>query len=212
MKLYDFPSAPNPRRVNIFLAEKDIAVERVTVDLMKQEQLQADYMAKNPACDVPMLELEDGTCISQIRGITHYFEAAYPKTPPLLGRSPAEKGLVEMWEHLAFMNGLLAVAEVFRNTAKGFADRAVVGPHNYPQSAELAERGALRLPNFFTDFDQQLANNEYIAGDAFSLADITTLVTCDFARWIKVSIPEDCQHLRAWYSRVSERPSVQANP
>ncbi len=212
MKLYDFPSAPNPRRVNIFLAEKGIEVERVTVDLMKQEQLQPEYLAKNPACDVPMLELDDGTCISQIRGITHYFEAAYPETPPLLGRSPAEKGLVEMWEHLAFMDGLLAVAEVFRNTARGFVDRAVVGQHNYPQSSELAERGALRLANFFKDFDRRLADNQYVAGDAFSLADITTLVSCDFAKWIKTGIPEDCSHLRAWYAKISERPAIVANP
>ena len=211
MKLYDFPSAPNPRRVNIFLAEKGIEVERVTVDLMKKEQLEPEYIAKNPACDVPMLELDDGTCISQIRGVTHYFEAAYPDIP-MLSRTPTEKGLVEMWEHLAFVNGLLAVAEVFRNTAKGFTDRAMAGPHNYAQSPELAARGALRLPNFFKDFDQRLEENEYVAGDAFSLADITALVTCDFAKWIKTTIPEDCGHLQAWYNKVSERPAVKANP
>ena len=211
MKLYDYPQAPNPRRVNIFLTEKGIEVERVAINLMKQEQLADNYRQKNPACDVPMLELDDGTCISQIRGIVHYFEAAYPDTPQLLGKTPAEKGLVEMWEHLAFMNGLLAVAEVFRNTAKGFANRAVVGPHNYPQSAELAERGALRLPNFFKDFDQQLGKNAYVAGPDYSMADITTLVTCDFAKWIKAEIPEDCKNLRAWYDRVTARPAVQAN-
>ncbi|HBD13145.1 MAG TPA: glutathione S-transferase [Porticoccaceae bacterium] len=211
MKLYDYPQAPNPRRVNIFLAEKGIEVERVTIDLMQREQLNPEYQRKNPACDVPMLELDDGTCISQIRGIVHYFEAAHPEIP-LLGSSPREKGLVEMWEHLAFMNGLLAIAEVFRNTAKGFADRAVVGPHNYPQSAELAERGARRVPNFFKDFDKRLADNEYVAGDFYSMADITTLVSCDFAKWIKAEIPEECGNLRAWYDRVSERPAVKANP
>jgi glutathione S-transferase len=210
MKLYDYPQAPNPRRVNIFLSEKGIEVDKVKVDLMKQEQLQPEYRAKNPACDVPMLELDDGTCISQIRGITHYFEAAYPDIP-LLGSTPTEKGLVEMWEHLAFLNGLLAVAEVFRNTTKGFVGRAVVGPHDYAQSAELAERGALRLPNFFTDFDQQLAKNEYVAGDTYSMADISTLVACDFSKWIKAEIPEQCKHLRAWYDKVSERPAVKAN-
>lgn len=109
------------------------------------------------------------------------------------------------------MNGLLAVAEVFRNSAKGFANRPVVGPHNYPQSAELAERGAMRLPNFFKDFDQQLGKHEYVAGADYSMADITTLVTCDFAKWIKAEIPEDCKNLRAWYDKVSARPAVQAN-
>ncbi len=211
MKLYDFPQAPNPRRVNIFLAEKGIEVERVAVDLGAGEHLQEAYRSKNPACDIPMLELDDGTCISQIRGITRYFEDIHPETP-MLGRTAPEKGLAEMWEHLAFMNGLLAVAEVFRNTAKGFTDRAVVGPHSYPQSPELAARGALRVADFFKDFDQQLARHPYVAGDFYSMADITTLVTCDFAKWIKKGIPDDCVNLRAWYAKVSERPAVKANP
>lgn len=211
MKLYDYPQAPNPRRVNIFIAEKGIDIERVNIDLGTGEQLKAEYRSKNPACDVPMLELDDGTCISQIRGITHCLEAIYPKVP-LLGQTPAEKGLAEMWDHIAFMDGMLAVAEVFRNTSKGFIDRAVVGPHNYPQSAELAERGQLRVVNFYKDFDQRLSNNEYIAGDFYSMADITTLVICDFARWIKSSIPEDCTHLLAWYDKISKRPAVKANP
>lgn len=211
MKLYDFPKAPNPRRVNIYLAEKGISVARVPVDLFKGEQLTAEYRAKNPACDIPMLELDDGTCISQIRGICRYFEETHPN-PPLLGNTPAEKASVEMWEHLAFMNGLLAVAEVFRNTATGFKDRAVVGPHNYPQIPALAERGAQRLQDFFADFDQRLAKTAYVAGDFYSLADITTLVTCDFAKWIKAEIPASCTHLKNWYAKVSQRPAVLANP
>lgn len=211
MKLYDFPKAPNPRRVNIFLAEKGIDVARVPVDLFNGEHMSPEYMAKNPACDIPMLELDNGTCISQIRGICRYFEESNPN-PPMLGSTPEEKAVVEMWEHLAFMNGILAVAEVFRNTAEGFADRAVVGPHNYKQLPELAERGAQRLQNFYTDFDQRLANNEYVAGDFYSLADITTLVVCDFAKWIKEDIPTSCSNLQAWYEKVSQRPAVLANP
>lgn len=211
MKLYDFPKAPNPRRVNIFLAEKGIEVERALVDLSKGEQLAPAYRAKNPACDVPMLELDDGTCISQIRGICRYFEEVHPQTP-LLGATPEEKASVEMWEHLAFMNGLLAVAEVFRNTASGFVGRAVVGPHDYPQIAAVAERGRARVQHFFTDFDARLAHTPYVAGDNYSLADITTLVTCDFAKWIKTGIPDSCTHLKAWYAKVSQRPAVLANP
>ena len=211
MKLYDFPKAPNPRRVNIYLAEKGIDVERVPTDLFKGEHMSPEYMAKNPACDIPMLELDNGTCISQIRGITRFFEESNPN-PPMLGSTPEEKAVVEMWEHLAFMNGILAVAEVFRNTAEGFADRAVVGPHNYKQLPELAERGAQRLQNFYTDFDQRLANNQYVAGDFYSLADITTLVVCDFAKWIKEDIPASCTNLQAWYEKVSQRPAVLANP
>lgn len=210
MKLYDYPQAPNPRRVNIFLAEKGIDVERVSIDLTKGEQLEPAYRAKNPACDVPMLELDDGTCISQIRAICRYFEEIHPQTP-VLGSTPTEKALCEMWEHLAFMNGLLAVAEVFRNTAKGFANRAQVGPHAYPQSAELAERGRARVANFFKDFDQQLAGQEYVAGNFYSVADITTLVTCDFAKWIKAEIPAECTNLKAWYDRIAARPAVRAN-
>ncbi len=211
MKLYDFPKAPNPRRVNIYLAEKGIDIERVSVDLFKGEQLSSEYRAKNPACDIPMLELDDGTCISQIRGICRYFEESSP-SPSLSGGTAQEKAAVEMWDHLAFMNGLLTVAEVFRNSAEGFADRAVVGPHNYEQLPGLAERGAKRLQNFYTDFDQRLADNEYVAGNFYSLADITTLVTCDFAKWVKEDIPANCSHLQAWYDKVSQRPAVLANP
>ena len=211
MKLYDFPPAPNPRRVNIFIAEKGIEIERVMVDFSAGEHRTDEYRLKNPACDVPMIETDDGIYISQIRGVTRYLEEIYPETP-LLGRTAAEKGAVEMWEHLAFMNGILAVAEVFRNTGKGFVGRAVVGPHSYPQSSELAERGASRVANFFDDINQQLSNNQYVAGDTFSMADITTLVTCDFAKWIKAEIPDQCTHLRDWYEKVSARPAVIANP
>lgn len=211
MKLYDYPKAPNPRRVNIFLAEKGIEVERVPVDLMQAEQLNPEYQAKNPACDVPMLELDDQTCISQVPAIFRYFEETNP-APALLGNSPTEKALCAMWEHLAFMNGLLAVAEVFRNTTPGFAGRATVGPHNYEQSAELAERGKQRVTHFFKDFDQQLSKHQFVAGDFYSVADITTLVACDFAKWIKREIPDDCGHLKAWHERISQRSAVLANP
>ncbi len=211
MKLYDYPAAPNPRRVNIFIAEKGIEIERVTVDLGTGEQLQESYRQKNPACDVPMLELDNGTCISQIHGITRYLEETYPQIP-LLGSTAEQKALVAMWDHIAFMNGLLGVAEVFRNTAKGFADRAVVGPHNYPQSAEIAARGLQRVDNFFNDFNQRLADNEFVAGDFYSVADISVLVTCDFAGWIKKTIPEDCPHLKNWHQRISSRPAVKQNP
>lgn len=211
MKLYDFPPAPNPRRVNIFVSEKGIDIERVPVDFGAGEHMSAEYRAKNPACDVPMLETDDGFCISQIRGVTRYLEEVFPETP-LLGRTPAEKGLVEMWEHLAFMNGVLAVAEVLRNTSESMVDRAWVGPHNYPQSTQLAERGLMRIDNFFRDFDEQLSKNDYVAGDAYSMADITAFVTCDFAGWVKKKMPEDCVHLRTWYDKVAARPAVQANP
>ena len=105
----------------------------------------------------------------------------------------------------AFPTGITVV------TAKGFADRAVVGPHSYPQSAELAERGRARVGNFFADFEQRLTGRPYVAGDFYSVADITTLVTCDFAKWIKAEIPAECVNLKAWYDRVSARPAVQAN-
>ena len=101
---------------------------------------------------------------------------------------------------------------MFRNTAKGFVDRAVVGPHNYKQLPDLAERGQARLQDFYQDFNRRLAENDYVAGDFYSLADITTLVVCDFAKWIKEKIPSDCTHLQAWYDKVSQRPAVLANP
>lgn len=210
MKLYTFPPAPNPRRVTIFMAEKDIEIPTVNVDLLKGEQFSAEFRAKSPLCDVPVLELDNGTCISQVNAICRYLEAVYPHNP-LYGDTPEQVGLIEMWNHICFFNGLHSVAEVYRNGEQWPEGRALIGHHSYNKLPQLVERGIQRVNNFFSDLDERLAGNQYIAGEQFSIADITALAAVDFAKWVKLRVPESHGNLRRWYALVNERPSVQAS-
>ena len=209
MKLYDFSLAPNPRIVRIYLAEKGVNIPVVQVDLMRAEQLTPEFRAKSPQCDVPVLELDDGQCISQVMAICRYVEELYPE-PPLLGSNALERAQVEMWNHIVFLNGMTGMSEALRNRAGAFVDRAVVGPHDFSQIPELVTRGLKRLGHFYQDINERLAQVEFIAGDHFSIADISTLAVVDFAKNGKIQIPEESRHFKRWYDLVSQRPSASA--
>jgi len=209
MKFYDCATAPSPRRVRIFLAEKGIELETIQVDLAKGEQFSEEFKAINPLGEVPLLVLEDGTTISQVDAICRYLEEVYPETP-LHGRTPVERAMVNASNHQLQMNGFTAGAEAFRNSTPGFKNRALPGPHNYSQIPELAHRGLQRLDHLFADLDAHLANSEFIVGDYYSIADITALCIIDFAKWVKKRIPEDCSNLQRWYDQVDSRPSAKA--
>lgn len=209
MKLYDCTPAPSPRRVRIFAAEKGIDLPLVQVDLMKGEQLTPEFKALNPWCTVPVLVLDDGTAISEINAICRYLEETQPE-PALMGQTPVEKAMITMWDHRMEVDGFFAAAEGFRNATPGFKGRAITGPHNYDQIPALAERGKQRVQWFFELLDERLANNQFIAGPAFSVADITAMVTVDFSRWMKVTIPESLTHAKRWHTEVSARPSAKA--
>ncbi len=191
------------------MAEKGIEIETVQVDLGSGEQFADAYREINPDCVVPALQLDDGSCLSEVLAICHYLEAKHPE-PELLGTSDEERARIIMWNSKVEQQGLWAVADAFRNAAKGLKDRAATGPVPYPQIPELAERGRDRVEHFFRRLDEQLADNEYIVGDRFSIADIAALVVVDFAAWIKLSVPEDAVHLRRWHESVSSRPSAAA--
>jgi glutathione S-transferase len=210
MKLYHSASSPNSRRVRIFLAEKGLSISLVTVDLGKGEQHSDAYRAINPRRVVPTLVLEDGTAIGEVPAICRYIEEAHP-TPPLLGETAAEKALVAMWERRAELEGFAAVMEAIRNAAPGLKGRAIAGPHDYEQLPELAERSKLRVKNFFADFDDRLSEAAFVAGQRFSVADITVLVTVDFAaRAINFPVPDKHRSLKRWYEAISSRPSLAA--
>jgi len=210
MKLYDFPHAPNPRRVRIFLAEKGLDIPKVTVDLASREQLSPAYRAINSRCTVPTLVLDDGTAISEVPAICRYIEDIHPE-PPLMGRTPAEAAVIAMWDRRMEFEGLFAASETLRNRAPAMKDRALTGPRDYAQIPELAERGRTRLMGFFTDLDARLGEAPFVAGETFSIADITALVTVDFAATrLKIAVPEDCAALRCWYDAVAARPSAKA--
>jgi len=210
MKLYHAASSPNSRRVRIFLAEKGLPIPLVTIDLGKGEQHSDAYRAINPRRVVPTLVLEDGTAIGEVPAICRYIEETHP-VPPLLGETAKEKAEVAMWERRAELDGFAAVMEAIRNAAPGLKSRAIAGPHDYQQIAELAERSKLRVNNFFADFDTRLAEAPFVAGQRFSVADITALVTVDFAaKAINVSVPQQHRSLQRWYDAISSRSSMAA--
>ena len=210
MKLHHSASSPNSRRVRIFLAEKGLSIPLVTIDLGKGEQHSDAYRVINSRRVVPTLVLEDGTAIGEVPVICRYIEEVHP-TPPLFGETAKEKALVAMWERRAELEGFASVMEAIRNSAPGLKGRAIAGPHDYEQIPELAERSKLRVKNFFADFDDRLGEAPFVAGQRFSVADITALVTVDFAaKAINFPVPDEHRSLKRWYDVVSSRPSMAA--
>jgi glutathione S-transferase len=210
LKLYQSAGSPNSRRVRIFLAEKGLKVSLVAVDLGTGEQHSQTYRAINPRRVVPTLVLEDGTSIGEVPAIMRYLDDAFPDTP-LLGATPKDKGLVAMWERRAELEGFAAVMEGVRNKIAGLKGRAIAGPHDYEQIPALVERSALRVANFLADLNERLGQVPFVAGDQFSAADITALVTIDFAaKALGISAPEKHRALTRWYEGISVRPSVTA--
>ena len=180
MKLYQSNTSPNSRRVRIFLAEKGISMPLVPVDLGAKEQFSDAYAAINPRRVVPTLVLEDCTVIGEVPAIQRYLEEINPE-PPLLGSTPKAKAQVAMWDRRVEMEGFASVMEAVRNTVPGLKNRAIAGPHAYEQIPALAERGRLRVSHFYEQMNSRLADNEFVAGPRYSVADITALVTVDFA-------------------------------
>lgn len=207
--LYDFALAPSPRRARILLAEKGIAHETVQIDLARGEQLSEAYRAINPACTVPALKLDSGTVLTENIGIAAWADAVKPE-PALLGSTPEEKGLVLSWNARIEFEGFMPIAEVLRNTSKGMAGRALPGPLDLEQIPALAERGAVRLRQFFDMLDARLKGRDFVAIDRFSFADITALVCIDFAKWVKHEPKPEHADLLRWHAAVSARPSAKA--
>lgn len=208
MKLYSWGPAPNPRRVRMFVAEKgiDLAVEEVG----ERALLKAEFLSKSTHRLAPMLELDDGTLIGEAAAICRYFEALHPE-PRLFGRDAKQAALIDMWERKSEFEGLQAVAEVFRNTLPAFENRGMGGyDAPIPQIPALIDRGKLRVDAFYGKLDRQLAGHAFVVGDAFSIADITALCAIDFARRVKLEIPEACAEVRRWHAQVSARPSAKS--
>jgi glutathione S-transferase len=210
MKLYDATFAPSPRRVRIFLAEKGIEIDRVMVDLRADEQLADAYLAVNPRGAVPALELDSGEVICESAAICRYFEALQPE-PALFGTTPLDIGRIESWTRRIESDGYAAAVYTLRNARPNFADRGVPGKWPaIPQIPELGARGLVMWDAFSTALDEWLDGREWIATDAYSFADISALVTIDFARAAKLEIPDECRNILKWYDAASARPSAAA--
>lgn len=195
--------------MRIFLAEKGIEIPTVQVDLAGGEHLSSAFKRLNPRCTVPVLELDDGTTLSEANAICRYLEAAFPE-PPLMGRTPTEQGVIAMWDHYCEQDGFFAAAEALRNAARGMVGRALPGPIDYEQIPALVERGKTRVSHFLKVLEERLAGSPYVAGDDFSVADITAVVTVDFAARLKLPIPEGYINARRWHASIRTRASAAA--
>jgi glutathione S-transferase len=203
MKLYDYKAGPNPRRVRIYLAEKGVEIPLVNVDIMKREQKSPEFLKKNPIGSIPVLELDDGTCISESVAICRYIEEIHPE-PSLFGRTPKEKAIVEMWLRRVELNFMMPVGMVWI--------------HGHPLTAKLikqipeaAEQNRKRVHMGYKLLDDQLSQTTFIAGDAYSVVDAVALGSLDFANGL-VGVPygDDLPNLKRWHDAVSARPSAQA--
>lgn len=207
MKFYDCATAPSPRRVRMFIAEKNLDIPVVEVDLGSLEQHSQAFASLNPHRTVPVLELDDRSVLTSSQAICRYLEEVYPQQP-LMGRNPQERGFIADLEWRIEQEGFMAVGESFRNRARSFKNNAVTGQHEHAQIPELVERGRVRASQFMQWLDNHLEEREFIAGDYFSVADITAFIAVDFAKWIKLEAPEECENLHRWFSEVAKRPSA----
>jgi glutathione S-transferase len=202
MLLYTSKTAPNPRRVHVFLAEKGIDVPRVEVDIGRAENRGAEFLARNPIGQVPVLELDDGTRLAESVAICRYFEELQPE-PDLFGRAPLERAQIEMWNRRMEHEIALPVFATFQMTHEFFKGRV----EQVPEFGAASKRKAIARLGWL---DAELASREYVAGSRFTIADITALAAIDFGRVTGIRIAPEQKHLAAWHARVSARPSARA--
>ena len=205
MILYDYPRAPNPMRVNLFLFEKGINIKRKIVDLSKHENLTTKILKLNPWGTVPFL-YKTRTLITESIAICKYLDSMKPH-PYLFGKSPLEKSRIIMYQRKVEFDGMQAVGEAFRNSSKAFKNRAFAGPVKITQIPSLIERGKKRTEIFFDFLDKTLKNSKYVAGNKFSIADIDAYVTLTFAKWIKIDGAEKRKNIKNWKNSLEKRKS-----
>lgn len=203
MKIIETRQAPNPRRVRIFLAEKGITVAFEEVDLMKGALKTPEMTKLNPTQRVPILVLDDGTAISETMAICRYFEEMKPE-PALFGHSAIGKANVEMWNRRMELGLLMHVSQAFRHTHPAMAHLEV------PQVKDWGEANKQKALDVLAMMDQELAGNQFIAGDAYTVADITALVAVDFMRPARIALPDALGNVKRWHAAVSARPSAKA--
>lgn len=204
MKIHDFPGFPNPARIRIALAEKGLTdkVQFIHVDVPAGEHQTPEFRRKNPSAAVPVLELEDGTMISECIAITEYLDNL-DGTPTLTGKTPRQRAVTSMMQRRAEAGLLDAVAAYFHHATPG------LGPDIEKQQCEpwgKVQRD--RAVDGMRYLDKVLADRPYIAGDEFSVADITAFAGLAFADFAKIEVPAECANLKAWHQKVAQRPSI----
>lgn len=203
MILYGAPMpAPNPRRVRIFLAEKGVDLPETTVNMMKREHKSPEFRAKNSMGQLPALELDDGTCISETVAICRYFEETHPQ-PPMFGRTAVEKALVDQWIRRVEFAVMMPVGNFWRH-AHPYTAALLNQFKDFGESNKETYRGAQKY------IDRELEGREFLVGDSYTMADICLLSTVDFAEWIGLPVEDEFGNLKAWRERAKARPSADA--
>ncbi len=203
MKIYEEKRAPNPRRVRVFLAEKGLDIEFQQVSLMEGQHKSAEFTRMYPLQRVPVLELDDGTIIGETVAICRYFEEMHPD-PALMGTSSLEKALVEMSQRQVEFTLLQPIAHCFRHLHPAMAKLEV------PQVAQWGKANGTRALAGMAWLDTELKSHEFVAGDTYTIADITALIAIDFRKLARIEIPDELTHLIEWYEKISARPSAAA--
>jgi glutathione S-transferase len=203
MKLFDGGKAPNPRRVRVFLAEKGIDVPLAPVDMGAMGHRGPEVAERNPLRRLPVLELDDGTVITESVAICRYFEEIQPE-PPLFGTGALGRARVEEWQRRMELNLMMPVAHAFRHIHPAMKEWEV------PQIAEWGEANKPKALDFLALLDRELADREFAAGDGYSIADITGLIAIDFMKPARIAVPEELGNVRRWYAAISARPSAAA--
>jgi glutathione S-transferase len=201
MRIYDFHFAPNPRKLRVYLAEKGLSVPLVQVDITKGEQRTPGFLKKNPMGSLPVLELDDGTCLTESLAIIEYFEELHPE-PPMIGTNPLERARVRELERLAEASIFNRIARVFFNRSPVFANT-----HQVPEAAEQALAG---LPNALRVMDGAVGDRLFVAGERPTIADCTLFAAFEHAKLAEVTIEPSYGNLARWYSNFLERPSAKA--
>jgi glutathione S-transferase len=191
----------------MFIAEKGLDIETIEVDIRAGEQFSDAFRAINPLCTVPVLTLDNGQHLTTTDGCRAWLEATYPN-PPLLGRTAEEKGQIADLLHIIMFNGQQAISEALRNSMDAMADRGIVGPDNYVQIPELAERGRARGARFLDRLEAMIGDQEFIAGDIFTAADIDAFIYVTFAKWAEIEPGPSHTNIRRWYDAAAARPSA----
>jgi glutathione S-transferase len=202
MKIYDYKLAPNPRRVRVFLAEKGLKVPLEEIDIMKGVNRQPPFLAKNPLGGIPVLELDDGRLLTESVAICRYFEVLHPE-PALFGTGAFEMATVEMWNRRIELALFVPVGMVWAHLHELTRTRIKQIPEVGEQSRKVVEARYRWL-------DEELANRPFLAGEKYSIADITLLIVVDFAKFNNISIQPDQKNLARWHQSVSSRPSAAA--
>lgn len=202
MKLYDFSGAPNPKKVRVYLAEKGIEVPVEPVNILSGDNRKPEFLAKNPMGGLPVLELDDGTCLPESLAIIEYFEELHPE-PPMIGTTAVERARVRALERICELGVLSRVAQIFQNTSPFFAGRL-------KQSAEAAESASGMLQGNLRVLDAAIGSKPFVAGDRPSIADCTLLAALGFAEFGQVPIDPKFANIHRWWADFKKRPSASA--